>query len=109
MTAILREPRIDHRKEHKSSKPFKEVKAFYDKEIDVLFHILIDESVDDSIKYPIRKYLAVVIFAVMDFFFRNAVRKLIDDNDLNIAPLFLPNSQPRLERLIAKTLLQKET
>lgn len=99
MTAILREPRIDHRKEHKSSKPFKEVKAFYDKEIDVLFHILIDESVDDSI--------IIIIFAVMDFFFRNAVRKLIDDNDLNIAPLFLPNSQPRLERLIRENATTK--
>jgi hypothetical protein len=100
MTAILREPRFDIRKEHKSSKPFIQVKAFYNREIDVLFHLLIDESLDESIKYPIRKYLAVAIFATMDFFFRNAARNLIDDNNLDVTPLFPPKSQPKLERLI---------
>jgi hypothetical protein len=100
MTAILRDPRYDVRKEHKSSKPFIEVKAFYDREIDVLFHLLIDESLDDSIKYPIRKYLAVAIFAAMDFFFRNAARNLIEDNNLDVTPLFPPKFQSRLERHI---------
>lgn len=42
----------------------------------------------------------MVIFAALDYFFRNAVKNLIDDNDLNIAPLFPPKSQPKLDKLI---------
>jgi hypothetical protein len=107
MTDILREPRFDIRKDYRSSKPFVEVKAFYDREIDALFHSLLDESFGDSFKYSIRKYLVVVIFAAMDYFFRNAVRNLIDDNDINIAPLFPPKSQPKLERLIRENATTK--
>jgi hypothetical protein len=84
MTDILRKPRLDIRKECKSPKPFIEVKAFYDREIEALFRSLLDKSLGDSIKYPIRKYLAVTIFAAMDFFFRNAARNLIDDNNLDV-------------------------
>jgi hypothetical protein len=107
MTEILREPRFDIRKDYRSSKPFIELKAFYDREIDALFHSLLDESLGDSFKYSIRKYLVVVIFAAMDYFFRNAVRNLIDDNDLNVAPLFPPKSQPKLERLIRENATTK--
>jgi hypothetical protein len=107
MTAILREPRFDIREGHKSHKPFIEVKAFYDKEIDVLFHLLIDESLGDSIKFLIRKYLVVAIFAAMDFFFRNAARNLIDDNNLDVTPLFPRTSQLRLEKLIRENATTK--
>jgi hypothetical protein len=107
MTDVLREPRFDIRKDYKSSKPFTEIKEFYDREVNTLFHSLLDESIDDSIKYSIRKYLVVVIFAAMDFFFRNAVRNLIDNNNLSVAPLFPPKSQPKLERLIRENATTK--
>jgi hypothetical protein len=107
MTDILRKPRLDLRKEHGSSKPFIEVTAFYNREIEVLFHSLLENSLRDSIKYPIRKYLAVAIFAAMDFFFRNAARNLIDDNNLDVTPLFPQKSQPKLERLIRENATTK--
>lgn len=99
MTYILRPPQFDKREEHKSLEPFTEVKAFYDKKIDPLIHSLLEESLDDCVKYSIRKYLAVAIFAAMDFFFRNAVRKMVDHNDLNVTSFILS----RLGTKVGKT------
>lgn len=86
MTDLPRKPQIDIRKNYRSSNPFGEVKGFYGREISGLIELLLDESLRESFKYSIRKYLVVVIFAALDYFFRNAVRNLIDNNDLNVAP-----------------------
>jgi hypothetical protein len=99
MTDLPRKPQIDIRKNYRSSDPFGEVRGFYGREIAALIELLLDESLKESFKHSIRKYLVVVIFAALDYFFRNAVRNLIDDNDLNVAPLFPPNSQVKLDKL----------
>jgi len=99
MTDLPRKPQIDIRKNYRSSDPFGEVRGFYGREIAALIELLLDESLKESFKHSIRKYLVVVIFAALDYFFRNAVRNLIDDNDLNVAPLFPPNSHVKLDKL----------
>jgi hypothetical protein len=82
---LPREPRIDIRKDRRSSDSFREVKEFYNKEIASLFDLLLDESLSDPLKHSIRKYLVVIIFAALDYYFRKMVRNLIDNNDLNVA------------------------
>ncbi len=44
--------------------------------------------------------MVVIIFAALDYFFRNAVRNLIDNNDLNVGPLFPLKSQSKLDKLV---------
>ena len=100
MVDLPRELSRGIRKAHGSSDPFEEVRDFYNREIDDLFQILLDDSLSDSIRFSLRKYLIVVIFAALDYFFRNAVRDLIDNNDLGINSLFPPNSQRKLDRVI---------
>jgi hypothetical protein len=107
MTDLPREPRIDIRKDFGSSNPFGEVNELYEREIAGLIKLLLDESLSDSFKHSIRKYLVVIIFAALDYFFRNAVRNLIDDNDLNVTPLFPLKSQPRLDKLIKENATTK--
>jgi hypothetical protein len=64
----------DGRKVHSRSDPFREVRGFYYREIAALFDLLVDSALGDSVKRSIRKYLIVVIFAALDYFFRNEVR-----------------------------------
>ena len=105
MTEIYREPRIDDRKGLSLSDPFRVVRQYYNSEIEALFDVLIDASVCDAVKQSIRKYLIIVIFAALDYFFRNAVKNLVDDNDLDIAPLFHQNIriQEKLNKLMKAT------
>ena len=51
--------------------------------------------------------MVVIIFAPLDYFFRNAVRELIDKNDLDVAPLFPLKSQPKLDKLIKENATTK--
>ena len=107
MTDLPRKPQIDIRKNYRSSNPFGEVKGFYGREIAGLIELLLDESLRESFKYSIRKYLVAVIFAALDYFFRNGVRNLIDNNDLNVAPLFPLKSQAKLDKLIKEYVTTK--
>jgi len=85
----------------------KQVRGFYDCEIDPLFRLLLEDPLSNSLMHSLRKYLVIIIFAALDYFFRNAVRKLIDDNDLNVVPLFPPNSQKKLDRLVRECATTK--
>lgn len=107
MADLPREPRIDIKKNQSSLEPFKQVRGFYDCEIDPLFRLLLEDPLSNSLMHSLRKYLVIIIFAALDYFFRNAVRKLIDDNDLNVVPLFPPNSQKKLDRLVRECATTK--
>lgn len=107
MTDLPREPYFDIRKVHQSLDPFREVKEFYGREIEDLIKILFDESLSESIRLAIRKYLTVTIFAALDYFFRNSVRILIDKNDLDMDSLFPAKSQLKLENKIRENNLTK--
>jgi hypothetical protein len=100
MTDLPRDPRIDIKKYNISSDPFEEVDEFYRVEVDPLIDSLVDDSLSNSIKQSIQKYFVVIIFGALDYFFRNAMRNLIDNNDLNLATLFPPKSQPKLDKRI---------
>ena len=107
MIDLPREPRIDIRKGHSSREPFREIKRFFDSEIDPLFQLLVGDSVSSSFKYSLRKYLVIIIFAALDYLFRNAVRNLIDNNDMNVTSLFPPNSKKKLDKLIKESATTK--
>jgi hypothetical protein len=100
MTDLPRDPRMDIKKDNISSDPFGEVDEFYRGEVAPLIDSLADDSLSDSIKQSIQKYLVVIVFGALDYFFRNAMRNLIDNNDLNVATLFPPKSQPKLDKRI---------
>lgn len=100
MTDLPKRPRFDDKKTVTSLHPFREINQFYDNEIEDLLKILYDKSINDSVRSSIRKYLTVTIFAVLDYYYRNAIKKLIDKNDMNVDALFLPKSKSRLENLI---------
>jgi hypothetical protein len=100
MTDLPRDPRIDIKKDNISSDPFGEVDEFCRGEVAPLIDSLVDDSLSDSIKQSIQKYLVVIVFGALDYFFRNAMRNLIDNNDLNGATLFPPKSQPKLDKRI---------
>lgn len=102
MADLPREPRFDVKKTISSSTPFQDINQFYYNEIDGLIKILSDTSINDSVRSSIRKYLTITIFAALDYYYRNAVKKLIDKNDRNVDPLFPPGSKPKLEKLIKK-------
>lgn len=102
MADLPREPRFDVKKTISSSTPFQDINQFYYNEIDGLIKILSDTSINDSIRSSIRKYLTVTIFAVLDYYYRNAVKKLIDKNDRDVDALFPPKSKAKLEKLIKK-------
>jgi hypothetical protein len=97
---LPREPGINNRKLHSSSEPFKDVKGFYNREICALFQLLLDASLRDNYKHSLRKYLIIVVFAALDYYFRNAARNLIDNNDMKIESLFGVKSHPKLYKLI---------
>lgn len=107
MADLPRDPNIDIKKSYVSSNPFREVNELYGREVDILIRSLIDDSVSDSIKHSIQKYLVVIIFAALDYFFRNAVRDLIDKNDLDVAPLFPLKSRPKLDKYIKEYVITK--
>lgn len=107
MTDLPREPHIDTKKDSISSDPFREVNELYQREVAALIKLLLDESLSDSFKHSIQKYLVVITFAALDYFCRNAVRNLIDSNDLNIASLFSAKSQSKLDKLIKENATTK--
>ena len=72
MADLPRDPNIDIKKSYVSSDPFREVNELYGREVDILIRSFIDDSVSDSFKHSIQKYLVVIIFAALDYFFRNA-------------------------------------
>jgi hypothetical protein len=100
MVELPREPYLDFKKVEGSLNPIKVVKRLYDEEIDGLIKLLLDESINESIRHSIRKYLTVTIFAALDYYFRNCARNLIDKNRLSVASLFPAKSKQRLEKLI---------
>jgi hypothetical protein len=55
-------PRYEHRISHESLDPFREVKELFYNEVDGLTRMLLDVSLNDSIRHAIRKYLTVTIF-----------------------------------------------
>jgi hypothetical protein len=107
MADLPRDPNIDIKKSYVSFDPFEEVKELYESEVDFLIKSLIDDSVSDSLKHSIKKYLVVIIFAALDYFFRNAVRDLIDNNDLDVVPLFPLKSRPKLDKYIKEYATSK--
>lgn len=106
MVDLPREPHVDIIKGSSSSEPFKEVRGFYNSEI-ALFRLLLKDSLDNSFKQSLRKYLIVVIFAALDYFFRNAAKNLIDNNDLNIDHLFPLKSLEMVDRLMKENSTTK--
>ena len=59
------------------------------------------------LKHSIRRYLVVVIFAALDYYFRNAAGSLIDNSDLNVTPLFPLKFQKKLDNLIKENATTK--
>lgn len=109
MADLPREPRFDITKVHQSLDPFREVNELYGREVEGLIKILFDESLSESIRLAIRKYLTVTIFAALDYFFRNSVRILVDKNDLNVDSLFPAKSKLRLEKKMRENNSTKGT
>jgi hypothetical protein len=60
MPDLPRKPQIDIGKNYGSFDPFGEVNGFYGREIARLIDSLLDESLRESFKHSIRKYLVVV-------------------------------------------------
>jgi hypothetical protein len=85
MVDLPREPYFDFKKVEVSHNPIKVVKHLYDEEIDGLIKLLLDSSINESIRHSVRKYLTVTIFAALDYYFRNCARNLIDKNGLSVA------------------------
>lgn len=100
MADLPKYPRFNIRKVRTSSNPWEEVNKLYRTEIDGLIKLLFEISLSEPIRNAIRKYLVVVIFAALDYYFRNAVSSLIDKNDLRIDSLFPSNSKSKLNGLI---------
>jgi RiboL-PSP-HEPN len=107
MTDLPRKPRIDKRRGHISSDPFREVRGFYDSEIAPLFELLVDDSLNNPLRHSLRKYLIVAIFAALDYFFRNSVKNLVDNNGLSLGPLFAPESHAKLDGFVKESGVTK--
>jgi hypothetical protein len=99
MPDLPRRARFDN-KINGSSRPFHEVNRLFESEVVGLIKILFDDSLSESIRLAIRKYLTVILFAALDYFFRNSVRTIVDKNDLNVDSIFAPESESRIDRLI---------
>jgi hypothetical protein len=106
---LPREPRLDNRRDYGSTKPFLEVKEFLNREVAPLFDILLNESLSDSLRHSIRNYLLVILFAALDYYFRNSARNLTDKNNLNVDHLFPAKFQKKLHRLINENVATKGT
>ncbi len=83
-----RNPQFNVRKLGGSDYSSRQVSALYGKEIESLIKMLLDKSLNESLKEALRKYLLVKVFAALEYFFRNEVKKLVDKNNLDITLLF---------------------
>ena len=85
-----RKPRLDPNKfgAVHNGKTFSFVRHFFNNQIEPILEKLYDEKFDKRIKHALRNYLIVSLVSTLEFFFKNEARRIVDEYNKDISPLF---------------------
>lgn len=85
-----RTPRYDSKKTGGLSDvdPYRYVRTLSETEVKPIIESLSKDSISETIKQSLRKYLIVLLISTLEYFFKNEVRRIVDKNDLDTSELF---------------------
>jgi hypothetical protein len=88
--AARRTPRLDPKKFSgvKRTKSWSDIRHFFESQIEPSLEKLYDRKFDDRIKPCLKNYLITSLVSVMEYFFKNEARRVVDEYDMDIARLF---------------------
>ena len=85
-----RTPRYDPKKTggFSDAQPYKTIRRLYETEVEPIIQLLGKDTITETIKQSLRKYLISLLISALEYFFKNEARLIVDNNDLDTSRIF---------------------